>query len=102
MEIFIYKDFKNRTCQEVSVVNSTRVHVCIGYHLPSANENLCLNDGVEKVVGWSPLMWKRRSPELYPPISPTLSFFINSSDRSMLEDESMLGELHTKILLTEL
>ena len=28
--------------------------------------NLCLIDGVEKAVGWSPLSWNRQSPVLYP------------------------------------
>ena len=48
------------------------------------NENLCLIDGVEKVVGWSGIV---RVLFLIPPITPTLSFIINSFDKSMLEDE---------------
>ena len=72
----IYKDFINRAGQGVSVVNIThilqyaRAHDCIGYHWLSVNENLCLIDGVEKVVGWSPLRWNRQSPVLYPSYNP--------------------------------
>ena len=56
----VYKDFINRTCQGVRVDNSTdnlqnvRAYDC---YLLSVNENLCLSDGVEKFVGWNPLMW---------------------------------------------
>ena len=39
-------------------------------HWLSVNENLCLIDGVEKVVGWNPLWWNRLSPVLYPPYNP--------------------------------
>ena len=69
-----YKDFIDRTCQWVGVVNSTHIlqcarrQDCIGYHGLSVNENLCFIDGVEKVVGWSPLMWNRQSP--YPSYNP--------------------------------
>ena len=72
----IYKDFINRTCQCVSVINAThilqcaRAHDCIGYHWLSVKENLCLIDGVGKVVGRSPLRWNRPSPDLYPSYDP--------------------------------
>ena len=52
----MYKDFINRTCQGVSVVNSTHItqcasaHDCIGYHLQSINE----------------MRWSRRESEVGP------------------------------------
>ena len=55
-----------------SVVNHTHIlqlaeaHDCIGYRWLSVNDNLCLRDGVEKVVGWSPIMLNRLCPDLYP------------------------------------
>ena len=87
---------------DVSVVNATKIpqcaraHYCIGYHWLSVNENLCLIDGVEKVVGWSPLRWNDGTGIVsvlisIPPITPTFSFIINSFDKSMLEDGSMFG-----------
>ena len=64
----------------------------MGYHWLSANENLWLIDGIEKVVGWSSLRWNHQSSDLYPSYNPpTLSFIINSFDKSMLEDGSMFG-----------
>ena len=69
-----YKD--NRTCQWASVVNASdilqcaRAQDCIGFHWLSVSENLCLIDGVEKVVGWSQLRWNRESPDLYPYYNP--------------------------------
>ena len=66
----IYKSFINRTCQWVSVVDAThilqcaRAHDCIGHHWLYVNENLCLIDSVEKVVGRSPLRRNRPSPVL--------------------------------------
>ena len=50
MSINIYKDFMNRTCQWVSLVDATHIlqcawaQDCIGYHWLSVNENLCLID----------------------------------------------------------
>ena len=41
----------------------------IGYHWLSVNVNLCLIDGVEKDVGWSPLRWNRQS-DLDPSCNP--------------------------------
>ena len=76
---YMYKDFINRTCQWVSVVNAThilqctRAHACIGCHWLSANENLCLIDGVEKVVGWTPLRWNRQRSVLYPSFNGSIT-----------------------------
>ena len=42
------------------------------------NENLCLINGVEKVVGWSPLRWNRQSSDLCSSKKPTLSLIIKS------------------------
>ena len=74
-EFYIYKDVIELVNGLVfNVLNSThilqcaRAHECIGYHWlsESVNENLCLIDGVEKVVEWNSLMWNRQSPVLYP------------------------------------
>ena len=69
--IYICQDFINRTCQWVSVANAThilqctRAQDCTGYHWLSVNENLCLIDGVEKVVGWRVLRWNCQSTDPY-------------------------------------
>ena len=68
----------------------------MAYHWLSVNERLCLIDGVEKVIGLSQPRWNRQRPVLYPsndlPPRATLSFIINSFDKSMLEDGSMFGD----------
>ena len=79
-----YKDFINCTCQWVGFVNAAnilkcaRAHNCIGYHQASVNETLCLIDGVEKVVGLSPLRWNRQSPVLYPSYNPQPSHLLST------------------------
>ena len=81
-KIHIHNDFIKRNCQWVSasVVIAThtlqcaRAHNCIGYHwlsvIQTVNRNLCLIDGVEKVVGWSLLRWNSQSTDLYPSYNP--------------------------------
>ena len=44
------------------ILQCAKAHDCIGYRCLSVNENLCLINGIEKVVEWSPLGWNRLSP----------------------------------------
>ena len=67
-----HKDFMNRTCQVVSVVNPTHIlqftiaHDCTEYHLQSVNENLFLSNNVEKVLDGVLWSWNRPCPDPYP------------------------------------
>ena len=70
-----YKDYINRTCQVISLVNPIHilqcagVHECTVYHLLSVNEHIVIYSR-QNVAGWIFMIWNRQSPDLYPSDSP--------------------------------